>query len=394
MNILANTGNLWFLAKILPLLALCALLFGIIGWWLRSLFGNRSTEVQAVAAAPENTGKDRIKRLEEKLRLAEIDSKTAKHDYESLQKNSVPRSTLEETQRELHSLQEIDSNHQKRIFALESDLKKAQASIGALNASANEGDRLVKEKTFALENELSKTREQLARFEGSTDQSSQLQAEIDRLRENLANANRVTGEIRRQEAATAAALAACEARLEKAGSEPISTPTIQPLIGAVAKSVPAPESDRVIAARAEVMRLNAEREAAQKSATPPRQIQPMFTAFEPAAALTDPVLTVPALGDKIAVASEIWGKRIGQDDLKLVEGIGPKIAELLHDAGINTWAALADTTVERIQEILEAAGDSYAMHDPSTWSRQAAMARDAKWSELKAWQDELDAGKE
>ncbi|NJM37888.1 MAG: DUF4332 domain-containing protein [Akkermansiaceae bacterium] len=93
-------------------------------------------------------------------------------------------------------------------------------------------------------------------------------------------------------------------------------------------------------------------------------------------------------------ASEIWGKRIGQDDLKIVEGIGPKICELLNNTGINTWSELADTTVERLQEILESAGDSYAIHNPSTWPRQAAMANDAKWSDLKAWQDELDGGKE
>lgn len=81
------------------------------------------------------------------------------------------------------------------------------------------------------------------------------------------------------------------------------------------------------------------------------------------------------------------------DDLKIVEGIGPKIAELLSKAGINTFAQLADTSAAKLNEILEAAGPSYQMHDPGTWAQQAALARDGKWNELKILQDELDGGK-
>ncbi|MEM9823868.1 MAG: 50S ribosomal protein L27 [Bacteroidota bacterium] len=81
------------------------------------------------------------------------------------------------------------------------------------------------------------------------------------------------------------------------------------------------------------------------------------------------------------------------DDLKIVEGIGPKIEQLLNDAGILTFAALASTEVAKIKSILEAAGSRYKAHDPTTWPQQAQMAADGKWDELKAWQDELDGGK-
>ena len=81
------------------------------------------------------------------------------------------------------------------------------------------------------------------------------------------------------------------------------------------------------------------------------------------------------------------------DDLKLVEGIGPKIAGLLNDAGINTWAALAGTSIARIKEILTAAGSRYASKDPTTWAKQAEMAANGEMDKLKAWQDELDGGK-
>ncbi|WP_054558701.1 50S ribosomal protein L21 [Croceitalea dokdonensis] len=78
------------------------------------------------------------------------------------------------------------------------------------------------------------------------------------------------------------------------------------------------------------------------------------------------------------------------DDLKKIEGIGPKIASTLADAGITTFAALAKATPEKISEIIaEVRGN----HVTDTWPQQAQMAADGKWDELKKWQDELDGGK-
>lgn len=90
----------------------------------------------------------------------------------------------------------------------------------------------------------------------------------------------------------------------------------------------------------------------------------------------------------------IIGKKIKHNDLKAIEGIGPKIAELLDAAGIKTWKDLSETSVDQAKEILKAAGDRYAIHNPGTWPRQAKMMQEGKWAELKAWQDTLDGGKE
>jgi len=79
--------------------------------------------------------------------------------------------------------------------------------------------------------------------------------------------------------------------------------------------------------------------------------------------------------------------------LKIIEGIGPKIAELLNNEGITTFADLAAAPVEKIQAILEAAGPRYNIHNPATWADQAALARDGKMDELKEWQDKLNGGK-
>ena len=81
------------------------------------------------------------------------------------------------------------------------------------------------------------------------------------------------------------------------------------------------------------------------------------------------------------------------DDLKKIEGIGPKIAEILNNAGIFTFAQLAEKNATEVKEILIAAGNRYKSHDPTTWPDQAKMAAAGEWAKLNAWQDELDGGK-
>ena len=81
------------------------------------------------------------------------------------------------------------------------------------------------------------------------------------------------------------------------------------------------------------------------------------------------------------------------DDLKKIEGIGPKIAEILAASGIITYSDLAASNADSLRSTLEAAGNRYKSHDPSTWADQAKMAAEGKWDELKVWQDELDGGR-
>ncbi|WP_461532544.1 50S ribosomal protein L21 [Sinomicrobium sp.] len=80
------------------------------------------------------------------------------------------------------------------------------------------------------------------------------------------------------------------------------------------------------------------------------------------------------------------------DDLKKIEGIGPKIAELFSNNGIATFADLAATPVEKLKEILTEAGPNYANKVPDTWPQQAQLAADEKWDELKELQEKLDGG--
>jgi large subunit ribosomal protein L21 len=88
-----------------------------------------------------------------------------------------------------------------------------------------------------------------------------------------------------------------------------------------------------------------------------------------------------------AAAKKATGKA---DDLKKIEGIGPKIASTLVEAGISTFAELAKTDAAKISEIIAGVRGN---HVTDTWPAQAKLAAEGKWDELKKWQDELDGGK-
>lgn len=81
------------------------------------------------------------------------------------------------------------------------------------------------------------------------------------------------------------------------------------------------------------------------------------------------------------------------DDLKRIEGIGPKIEKLFHDAGITTYAGLAKASKATLTGILSSAGPRFSMHDPGTWKQQAKLADKGEWEKLAKLQDELKGGK-
>lgn len=94
---------------------------------------------------------------------------------------------------------------------------------------------------------------------------------------------------------------------------------------------------------------------------------------------------------KAATAAGIFfaGKK---NDLEIIEGIGPKIAELLNSNGIYTFAELGAASLTTLKSILERGGDNFRLANPETWAEQASLAAEYKWQELKALQDQLDGG--
>jgi hypothetical protein len=80
------------------------------------------------------------------------------------------------------------------------------------------------------------------------------------------------------------------------------------------------------------------------------------------------------------------------DDLTRIEGIGPKISGLLQEAGISTFAKLAEANVDFLREIISNAGLT-ALSDPGSWPEQASLAAKGEWKRLEALQEELKGGR-
>ncbi len=95
----------------------------------------------------------------------------------------------------------------------------------------------------------------------------------------------------------------------------------------------------------------------------------------------------------VAAAKTVFGKKIKQDDLKVVEGIGPKIEQLFHNHNVTTWKALSECSIDKCQNVLNSGGDRYKMHNPGTWPKQAKLAYEGQWKALKEWQDTLYGGR-
>ena len=79
------------------------------------------------------------------------------------------------------------------------------------------------------------------------------------------------------------------------------------------------------------------------------------------------------------------------DNLKRIEGIGPKISSVLQGAGITTFTQLAAVDVGQLRQILREAGVRIA--NPTTWPEQAGLAAAGQWDGLEALQATLKGGR-
>ena len=74
------------------------------------------------------------------------------------------------------------------------------------------------------------------------------------------------------------------------------------------------------------------------------------------------------------------------DDLKRLDGIGPKIATILTGQGIQTYAQLAQLNDEKLTLIMQKEGVRIRKNDPSYWKKQADLAASGKWDDVKMLQ--------
>jgi predicted flap endonuclease-1-like 5' DNA nuclease len=142
----------------------------------------------------------------------------------------------------------------------------------------------------------------------------------------------------------------------------------------------------------------AAKKAVAKVATPKAEAKPAVAKVAAPKAEAKPAVAKAAApaakaAPKAAAAKPAAAKAVVADDLTKIEGIGPKIAELLKAAGIVTFKDLTAAKAATVKSILDAAGKRFQMHDPSTWAEQSKLAANGEWEKLAKLQDALKGGK-
>ncbi len=77
------------------------------------------------------------------------------------------------------------------------------------------------------------------------------------------------------------------------------------------------------------------------------------------------------------------------DDLTIIEGIGPKVQQILYENGILTYDTLSRLTAGHISNIISPYGTTYESMNPVTWPRQAQLAREGQRDEFEILKQEL-----
>ena len=164
-----------------------------------------------------------------------------------------------------------------------------------------------------------------------------------------------------------------EKKIRKSNKRKLSIADLATELGAKPESKPAPKkADKVEETKEEVKAVEA----------------PVVEEVAPALEVAEaPVAPEPVVEEVKTEAAPAASK---PDDLTKIEGIGPKIAEMLVAGGVDTYLKLSTSEVSAIAEMIK---DVRGNHVPDTWPNQAKLAAEGKWEELQKLQDELDGGK-
>jgi predicted flap endonuclease-1-like 5' DNA nuclease len=213
----------------------------------------------------------------------------------------------------------------------------------------------------------------------TTSTDTTVDAEVQRLRARVSNLEPVVADRDR-----------IKAELDECRAAAKSAATIQPL--AAVPAADTAELDRLRAERDHLIAAVAEHETTIGDLRARNWNSEARVGELEARLAAGTTASVPPPPD-VAAAVGVLGRTITLDDLKVVEGIGPKIEEMIHSTGVTSWWELANTEVAALQTMLDGAGPRYQVHDPRTWPEQARLLAEGRWAEFKALTEALDGGK-
>lgn len=166
-----------------------------------------------------------------------------------------------------------------------------------------------------------------------------------------------------------------------------------------ADAAASPEIEEEIPQAVELERPSEERSQAVEAETPSEEISEAVEPEPPSEEIPQAIETELPSDETLSEAESEKEPETARsaaeepDNLRKIEGIGPKVAQLLNESGILTFGQLAQIEVERLRAILEEAGPPFKGMDPASWPEQADLAAKEDWEALKTLQDQLDGGR-
>ncbi len=372
----------YLMMKMLLCLLAAALLGFLIGWFLRAFFCRKEQEEQ------EASWRTRLEDCHSQLKTIgdEKDEWRLKFDRSEADAKDLETSWQAKlTAAEESSAQaaaDLETSWQTKLTAAEESSAQAAAALGtswqAKLTAAEEG--AAKAKTDLDASWQSKLEDCQARLASSGNELSDLRAKLTAAEEGAAKAKSDL------DASWQAKLEDCQAQLSSTGEELADLRAKLESTGAdsaqAAADLEAAWRAKLEACQAQLAAAAEEVAAAKAEAEEAKASSALAAGAAGAAGIVGLMGSFPAGGPD------------NKDDLKKVEGIGPKIEGLLNADGIWTWAQLAASPVDRLKGVLQAAGERYRIHDPTTWPDQSRLAAEGRWEELEKLQDILQGGRQ
>ena len=127
------------------------------------------------------------------------------------------------------------------------------------------------------------------------------------------------------------------------------------------------------------------------SATSAKAKSPKRASKAPTAKKQKPTSRAKAVSKPVAKKKTTKSK--SKIDFTVIEGVGPKIKQLLQKSGYSNFEDLSKAKVKDLRQVLSDAGSRYQMHDPSKWAKQARFAAKDQWTKLNEFQATIKKGK-
>lgn len=324
--------------------------------------------------------RNRVKNQEKELQAARIENQKTKSELEVALSEKVRLSaSMNESQvvelkqkllrleNDLHSSRLMVIKYQTEANALEEAKKRASADISITDNKSSETESL-RNKVGQLETDLQKTRQQLSELASLRSQYEALKAEKNKwVSEAEVQSKNATSALSLQDKVSAleGEIVKLTEQKNKAVSELDAAQKEKNITSAVASEIQ-PLKDQI----ASSVKSLAEMESELKSTLNTLKIEEEKFA----ALLTENKRLNKAL-DEVSIP-------VKPDNLKRIEGIGPKLEEMLNENKIFTFSQLSKATTLQLQAILDEGGEAYRIHDPATWPEQAQLLAEGKIEEF------------